>query len=172
METETPKKHSSKRKPTLVEFLGKQKRLKAQRIDAKYPNEKMKQREYQDRKNKGYIHRVFCGDKKELFLYLTKCCVALHFTHNPLQGIKFEIEETLKDYNLTKTVSMDRLDFRLYYFQKRDNMQFRKPFELYLRESKFQEAEIVWKKIRFLYSPSKFSYNPEKNKDYDKPKFY
>ncbi|CAN5465269.1 hypothetical protein BH10BAC1_BH10BAC1_11590 [soil metagenome] len=150
MKTENQKKQSKNPKTKLVDVSGNNKKKRAPKIDKIFSQKKLKQREYQDRQNKGYIRKEFCGDEEGLILYLNKCVYHKNIG-NPLKvDIKTSITEVLKNYKMDKVWSMDRLDFRLYYIPQNWKKKSKKLFKLYLVESKFQEVEAIMKKIRAL----------------------
>lgn len=147
MKTKPEISQHSKCKLPPVEFLVKKKKIIKRRSDLKFTSNVLRQREYQDRKNKGYIHLVFVGKEKELFDYLKKCIDPLSL-HNPYKGIIGKIEFDLKANRTNKTWKIEDEDFRLYHFQN-----ITKSFELYLKEDKYLKVMIVQDKIKILHGP-------------------
>lgn len=170
MEPQKTKRTSPKMKTAPVLFLGKGKRKRTPRIDKIFSSKKMKQREYQDRQNKGYVHRVFCGDEEGLFLYLSKCINKLNYG-NPLAMVEDEIKTVLKNCIMNNAWAMDRIDFRLYYIPQTRKGELRKLFKLFLVESKFQEVKAACNKL-IKPKPLPRTYHPEWNMNSNKPKYY
>lgn len=121
-------KHNSK--TTDIRCIRCGEKIKARRNDRKTCSGLCRVQEGKERKEKGYLHRVFNGTKKDLDTFLNKIIDLRSFSH--FYNISIEIRNGIKMNDKSNCWKIDKKDFRLVFFPSNK----KRPFELYFTQSK------------------------------------
>ena len=148
MKNKKPIKYNSK--TTEINCIRCKKKFISRRNDSKTCSKLCRVQEGLERKEKGYIHLMVNGTKKNLIDFYTKISRGAGFSH--FFNDDNEIRSAIRTNDNSKTWKLEAKEFRLAFFPNNK----KKPFELYFVTGKKDNFDLFYaERPKFIFSQHK-----------------